>query len=67
MSHRRRRMRTTTSGLLALVLLALATPGCLRTPVKSPLMAQADDLVDVSSVQLRQRVYSFTARYANIV
>jgi len=53
--------------LLGGVCLVLAMPGCIKTPTKSPLMEQAPDLVDITAMQLRQKVYDFADRFARVV
>ncbi|MCZ6747320.1 MAG: hypothetical protein O7C74_08920 [Acidobacteria bacterium] len=53
--------------LLGAACLVLAMAGCIKTPTKSPLMQQAPDLVDLTAMQLRQKVYDFADRFARVV
>lgn len=64
MSHRRARAWVT---FLCCACFALGVEGCISTPTKSPLMQQADNLIDMTSVQLRGQLYDFTSRYSTVV
>lgn len=53
--------------LLAASTLLVLTGGCIKTPVKSAMMEQAEGLVDITASALRQRLYDFTSRFAAVV
>jgi len=53
--------------LLCGICVVLGTAGCISTPTKSPLMEQSDNLIDITSVQLRGQLYDFTSRYTVII
>lgn len=64
------RQRRQTATRMALLCIACAVPGalaCISAPTKSPLMEQSENLVDITSAQLRGQVYDFTSRYATVI
>ena len=67
MSEASRRRARAWGALLCGACLALGAAGCISAPTKSPLMEQSDNLVDMTSVQLRGQLYDFTSRYATVV
>ena len=67
MSETSRRRAGSWVALLGGACIVLGAQGCISTPTKSPLMEQSDNLLDMTSVQLRQQIYTFAARYASVI
>jgi len=53
--------------VLLLVVTALATTGCIKTPTKSAMMTDAQDLQDMTTAELRLKVHAFAGRFEKTV
>jgi hypothetical protein len=53
--------------VLLLVVTALATTGCIKTPTKSAMMTDAQDLQEMTTAELRLKVHAFAGRFEKTV